>query len=224
MKDIKLVIFDLDGTLLNTIDDLAQSVNHVLQLNGCPVHGLEQYKCFVGNGITKLIERAVPVERCSDQFVAKLQAEFVEYYAVHGRDKTTLYEGVSELINGLKSRGVMLAVASNKHHKATVELINHYFCDDVFSVVYGKREGVNAKPDPTIVYDIIERCGVLSGEVLYVGDSGTDMQTAQNSSVCAVGVTWGFRTREELEENGANYIINSPIDLLDVIKICRDKI
>lgn len=217
IMDIKLVIFDLDGTLLNTIEDLAISVNHVLEKYGYPKHNVEQYKYFVGNGITSLIERAVPKEVCTKELVAQLQADYVVHYAEHGKDNTAPYSGIVELIAELKDRGKILTVASNKHHMATEELVNHYFGSDTFSVVYGKRDGVAAKPDPRIVFDIIEQCGVSAHEVLYIGDSSTDMQTAQNASVRSVGVTWGFRSREELETNGANHIIDSPMELIGLI-------
>lgn len=215
--NIKLVIFDLDGTLLNTIEDLTSSVNYVLKKHEYPTHSVEQYKYFVGDGITKLIERAVPKELCTAELVAKLQSDFVEYYAIHGKDNTKLYDGIMELLSELKNRNVMLAVASNKHHPATIDIINHYFSDDTFSLVYGKREGVDPKPDPTIVHDIIRQSGVVARQVLYVGDSSTDMQTAQNALVCPVGVTWGFRTRQELDSHGARYIIDSPMELLSLI-------
>lgn len=220
LKDMKtkLVIFDLDGTLLDTIDDLALCVNHVLQERGYPTHSTEQYKYFVGNGVRKLIERALPAELCTAELVASVQEDFFNYYADHGRDNTKPYSDIAELLAELSGRGITLAVASNKHHSATVELIEHYFGRDTFHTIFGKREGRRTKPDPTIVHDIIAECGVAADKVLYVGDSSTDMLTAANASVCSAGVTWGFRSREELEEHGANYIINSPLELLKVIE------
>lgn len=218
MIKTKLAIFDLDGTLLNTIDDLAQSVNFVLEKYNYPIHGVEPYKHFVGNGITKLIERAMPESQRTVELISKLQADFLEHYARHSKDHTKPYDGIVELLDKLKGRGITLSVASNKHHQATVELINHYFGHDRFSVVYGKREGIRPKPDPTIVFDIIRECGVSITEVIYVGDSDTDMQTAQNASVLSVGVAWGFRTQQELMEHGAKYIIKTPKELLSLIK------
>lgn len=218
MIKTKLVIFDLDGTLLNTIDDLAQSVNFVLEKYNYPIHGVEKYKHFVGNGITKLIERALPESQRTEELISKLQVEFVEYYAQHSRACTKPYDGIVELLDKLKGCGITLSVASNKHHQATMELIDHYFGGDRFSVVYGKREGIRPKPDPTIVFDIVRECGMSLAEVIYVGDSDTDMQTAQNASVLSVGVAWGFRTQQELEEHGAKYIINTPKELLSLIE------
>lgn len=214
----KLVIFDLDGTLLDTIDDLALSVNHVLQKRGYPTHSTEQYKYFVGNGVKRLIERALPAQICTEELVASVQEDYFIYYADHGQDNTKPYPGILKLLKELKKRDIALAVASNKHHRATVELIEHYFGIDTFCTIFGKREGCYPKPDPTIVHDIIKECGVAKEYVLYVGDSSTDMLTAANASVCSVGVTWGFRMREELEEHGANHIIDSPLELLDLIE------
>lgn len=213
----KLVIFDLDGTLLDTIDDLALSVNHVLQERGFSTYNTEQYKYFVGNGVKRLIERALPAELCTDELVASVQEDYFAYYADHGRDNTKPYPGITELLKELSKLGITLAVASNKHHSATVELVEYYFGTETFCTILGKREGFSPKPDPTIVHEIIKECGVETDEVLYVGDSSTDMLTATNASVCSVGVTWGFRTRDELEQNGANYIIDSPLELLDLI-------
>lgn len=215
----KLVIFDLDGTLLDTIEDLAVSINYVLEKSGYPTHSVEEYKYFVGNGVIKLIERALPEEFCTTELIARFQADYISHYAEHGRDNTAPYHGIPELLDELKGRGVTLAVASNKHHPATVELIEHYFGTETFAVIYGKRDLVEPKPDPTIVLDIMRQCGVTPAEVLYVGDSSTDMQTARNASVRAVGVTWGFRTQRELEEHGATYIIDSPMELLRVCLI-----
>lgn len=212
----KLVIFDLDGTLLDTINDLALSVNHVLQKQGYPTHSVEQYKYFVGNGVEKLIERALPADRCTEELVSWVQEAYFAYYADHGQDHTKPYQGIMELLGELSKRDIALAVASNKHHSATVDLIEHYFGKNTFCAILGKRKECQPKPDPTIVYDIVKMCGVTNDDVLYVGDSGTDMLTAANASVCSVGVTWGFRTRDELEQHGANHIIDSPMELLDL--------
>lgn len=215
--NVKLVIFDLDGTLLNTIDDLALSVNHVLKKRGYPTHSIEQYKYFVGNGVTKLIERAIPKELSTPELVRSIQDEYVEYYAQHGKENTTPYQGIEELITKLTDSGIDIAVASNKHHSATIEIIEYYFGKNTFCIIFGKREGYHPKPDPQIIYDILKECGVTKDEVLYVGDSNTDMTTATNASVQSVGVTWGFRTREELQQSNATHIIDSPIELLNII-------
>lgn len=206
----RLVIFDLDGTLLNTIDDLAASTNYALQLHGYPVHKPEEYRFFVGNGITKLIERALPEEARSENIVQAVRKEFVAYYQQHKTDLTRPYPGIPELLQGLKSEGVLLAVASNKYHEGTVELVEHYFGKDLFAVVLGHRENVPPKPDPAIVYEILRQTDIDKADTLYVGDSGVDMQTAANSGIRSIGVTWGFRPRRELEENGASQILEEP--------------
>lgn len=207
---IQLVIFDLDGTLLNTIDDLAVSTNYALKQHGYPVHAREEYRFFVGNGITKLIERALPEEARLDSVIREVRNRFVAYYQQHKTDLTRPYHGIPELLQELKSEGILLAVASNKYHEGTVELVEHYFGKDLFAVVLGQRENIPVKPDPTIVFEILRQTGIDKANTLYVGDSGVDMETAANSGIRSVGVTWGFRPRRELEESGAFRIVNEP--------------
>ena len=196
----KLIIFDLDGTLLNTIADLAQSTNHALQALGYPTHPESPYNFMVGNGINKLFERALPEGEKSEENVLRVRKEFVPYYDVHNADKSRPYPGIPELLEQLQEKGMILAVASNKYQSATVKLISHYFPNIRFTAVFGQREGVNVKPDPTVVHDILDITRISREDVLYVGDSGVDMQTAANAGVTACGVTWGFRPRTELEE------------------------
>mgnify|MGYP000057935778 CR=1 FL=1 len=189
----KLIIFDLDGTLLNTIADLAQSTNHALQALGYPTHPESAYNFMVGNGINKLFERALPEGEKSEENVLRVRKEFVPYYDVHNADKSRPYPGIPELLEQLQEKGMILAVASNKYQSATVKLISHYFPNIRFTAVFGQREGVNVKPDPTVVHDILDITRISREDVLYVGDSGVDMQTAANAGVTACGVTWGFR-------------------------------
>ena len=195
----KLVIFDLDGTLLNTIADLAQSTNHALEALGYPTHEEAAYKFMVGNGINKLFERALPEGQKTEENIRKVRERFIPYYDRHNANKSRPYPGVSELLARLQARGLLLAVASNKYQSATEKLIAHYFPAIRFAAVYGQREGIPAKPDPTIVSDILRQTSVASDDSLYVGDSGVDMQTALNARITACGVTWGFRPRAELE-------------------------
>lgn len=213
---VKLIIFDLDGTLINSLDDLARSANHVLRGRGYPEHELSAYRRFVGNGITKLMERALPPNDRSPENVESVRDEFVAYYSLHKAESTAPYEGIIPLLQALKAKGVLLAVASNKFHVATVELVSHYFGKDFFDFVYGQRDGVAPKPDPTVVFDILRDAGVEKSETLYVGDSGVDMRTASNAGVCSVGVTWGFRDRAELLETGACHIVDHPIAILAI--------
>ena len=153
----KLVIFDLDGTLLNTIADLAQSTNHALAALGYPTHEEQEYNFMVGNGINKLFERALPEGEKTEENVLRIRKEFVPYYDQHNADKSRPYPGITELLTELQTKGVQLAVASNKYQAATEKLIAHYFPTIRFIAVFGQREGVNVKPDPTVVYDILQR-------------------------------------------------------------------
>ena len=205
----KLIIFDLDGTSLNTIADLAQSTNHALQTLGYPAHPESAYHFMVGNGINKLFERALPEGEKTEENVLRVRREFIPYYDVHNADKSRPYPGIPELLDQLQEKGMQLAVASNKYQSATTKLIAHYFPTIRFTAVFGQREGVNVKPDPTIVHDILDIAKVSKEEVLYVGDSGVDMQTAANAGVTACGVTWGFRPRAELETFHPDHIVDA---------------
>ena len=213
----KLVIFDLDGTLLNTIDDLATSTNYALQCAGYPQHDLFAYRYFVGNGINKLIERALPYDKKTESEIARLRKDFVEYYGKHMCDLSRPYEGIVSLLEALQERGIALAVASNKYQEATRKLIARFFPQIDFAVVFGQREGIPVKPDPAIVYDILRVTGVEKEETLYVGDTNVDMTTAINSGVRSVGVTWGFRPQLELEESGAKAIVHHPDEILSLL-------
>ncbi|EKU88562.1 HAD family hydrolase [Bacteroides oleiciplenus] len=204
----KLVIFDLDGTLLNTIADLAQSTNHALSALGYPTHEEKEYNFMVGNGINKLFERALPEESRTEENVLRVRKEFVPYYDQHNADKSSPYPGITELLDELQAEGLQLAVASNKYQAATEKLIAHYFPNICFTAVFGQREGVNVKPDPTVVHDILKIAQTAKEDVLYVGDSGVDMQTANNAEVTSCGVTWGFRPRTELETFHPDYIVD----------------
>lgn len=212
----KLVIFDLDGTLLDTIADLAAAANHALQKAGFPVYDTETIRTFVGNGISKLLERALPEGARTAENVERLRTDFVPYYDAHKAEQSKPYPGVAALLLRLQERGMMLAVASNKYQAATEKLVAHYFPAIRFVKVMGQREGVPVKPDPTIVFDIMEAAGVGKEDVLYVGDSGVDMQTAHNAGVDAVAVSWGFRPRTELEAFRPLAIIDRAEELADL--------
>ena len=205
----KLVIFDLDGTLLNTIADLALSTNYALDKLGYPTHEMEAYNFMVGNGINKLFERALPEGEKTEENVLRVRKEFVPFYDVHNADESRPYSGIPELLSHLQDAGIQIAVASNKYQAATQKLISHYFPSIHFTTVFGQRDGVNVKPDPTIVFDILKIANIEKDDVLYVGDSGVDMQTAANAGVTACGVTWGFRPRTELKEFNPAYIVDS---------------
>ena len=217
MSKIKAVLFDLDGTLINTLTDLAGSTNYALVQGGYEAHPVEEYRYFVGNGVAKLIERALPEAERNAQNVERLRRDFVEYYTKHSTDLTKPYPGIMETVSELERRGIVRAVASNKYQAATEKLVAHFFGEETFRVVLGQRVGIAPKPDPTIVRDILSRTGFAPAETLYVGDSCVDMQTARNGGLRSVGVSWGFRPRAELEQNGATFIIDCPAQLLDLL-------
>ena len=179
--ETKLIIFDLDGTLLDTIDDLAAATNHALKLNGFPTHERAAYRYFVGNGITKLVERALPEASRDEATIVRVRQDFVAYYSDHNTDLTKPYPGIGALVAELRRRGVRMAVASNKYQAATVKLIAQFFPEGTFGAVFGQREGIEPKPDPTIVFDILKQVGIAPDATLYIGDSKVDMQTAANS-------------------------------------------
>jgi phosphoglycolate phosphatase len=214
----RLIIFDLDGTLLDTIGDLATSVNHALALHGYPVHPLPAYRYFVGNGARELIARALPETSRDDATIDRLREDFKAHYSDHDRVLTRPYPGVAELVAELRGQGVALTVASNKYQAATDKLARHYFGDDAFRLILGQREGVPIKPDPAIVQEILEKTGYTAAETVYIGDSGVDMETAARAGVRSIGVTWGFRPRTELEEFGARHIVDRAEEIWDIIE------
>ena len=210
------VIFDLDGTILNTLDDLADSANHVLTARGFPTHPTERYKTFVGNGIPKLIERMLP-SGTPEQIFADTLADFQAYYALHKNDKTAPYPGIPWLLGELKARGVKLCVLSNKQHEMSFPLVRFHFGADTFDLILGQSDRFPAKPDPASCRFIMEQLGIPAPRILYVGDSNVDMQTARNAGLTACGVSWGFRTVEELTREGADLIAAHPSDILSFV-------
>lgn len=212
-----LVIFDLDGTLLNTIGDLAVACNAMLALRGLPQHSYDDYCHFVGNGILRLVERALPEPLRTPENIDRARADFVKYYLDHIDCRTTPYDGIPELLAELDRRAIRMAVASNKFQAGTEKLVARFFPGVSFAVVFGQRPGVPLKPDPAVVGEILARTSVPRDEVLYVGDSGVDMLTARAAGVRSAGVTWGFRERQELVEAGASNIVDRPEQLLDLL-------
>lgn len=217
----KIVIFDLDGTLLNTIDDLGYACNYALEQAGYPTHPIEAYPAKVGNGINNLIRRALPGTERTEDAIMRVRAYFVPYYNAHNCDYTRPYEGIPELLAALKAQGHLLAVASNKYQAATEKIVNHFF-PGVFDVILGEREGVARKPDPQIVYDILDRLRLTDFrpalpdrvQTLYIGDSLVDFETARNANVPFVACSWGFVPREQLVEAGISNIADRPADIV----------
>ncbi|CVI65352.1 MULTISPECIES: HAD family hydrolase [unclassified Alistipes] len=214
----ELVIFDLDGTLLDTIGDLAVSCNAVLAARNLPQHTYEDYCGFVGNGIMRLVERALPEPLRTPQTVADVRRDFVRYYTEHIDIHTRPYAGIPELLGELAARGVKLAVASNKFQAGTEKLVRRFFADVPFAAVLGQREGVPLKPDPAVVEEILRTTGVARAKALFVGDSGVDMQTAAAAGIRSAGVAWGFRARAELDEAGAWRIVEAPAGIAGLIQ------
>ena len=213
----KLIIFDLDGTLINTIADLGTSTNYALKRLGYPTHDLESYKMRVGNGINNLFRRALPEGEKTDENVLRVRREFIPYYNAHNTDLSRPYPGMIELLEALQGEGVLLAVASNKYHEATSKIITELLPTIRFSAILGQRDGINIKPDPQIVYDILATTNMAKDDVFYIGDSGVDMQTGLNAGVETCGVTWGFRSREELESFHPQHIVDSVQELKHII-------
>lgn len=210
----QLVIFDLDGTLLNTIADLAAATNHALNTCNYAEHPIAAYHTFVGNGITKLIERALPPQARTEAEIQHVRNRFVTYYNVHCTDLTQPYDGINTLLHHLQDNGVAVAVASNKYQQATEQIIAHFFPKIRFAAVLGQRNGIPTKPDPTIVHEIMG-CRYKAAQTLFVGDSDVDMQTAANAGVEAVGVTWGFRTVAELQRFHPKHIVHRPEEIFE---------
>ena len=219
-----LIIFDLDGTLINTIDDLGQACNYALSSCGFPTHRIEDYPRLVGNGINRLIERALPEQHRDEATVLRLREYFVPYYDQHNCDLTRPYDGIPQLLTALKAAGHTLAVASNKYQAATEKIVAHFF-PSIFDVVLGERVDVPRKPDPQIVYDILSTLhSTLDtqqdeqlGTYLYVGDSLVDAATAQAANLPFVACTWGFCTKEQLATANPNYTINHPSELINIL-------
>ncbi len=209
----KAVIFDLDGTLVNSLEDLAAACNYALEKLGLPIHKTEKYKYFVGDGMQMLVQRILPADKRNGEVYQKCFDLFIAYYREHFCDKTVAYDGIFDLLSELKQRKIKTAVVSNKLHEMTAVVINKLL-PDFFSVTYGKQAGIAPKPNPELVNKAFGVLGLSSKECLYVGDSGVDMQTAINSGCTPVGVLWGFRTKEELLQNGALYTVEKPSEIL----------
>ena len=210
----KTYVFDLDGTLLDTLDDLAASVNYALRQHGMPEHSIDDVRRFVGNGVRKLMERAIP-DGASNPLFEETFATFRQHYMAHSLDTTRPYEGIPEALAALKARGCRLAVVSNKMMAATQTLCRHFFSDTI-EVAIGEDEaaGIRKKPAPDTVMAALKTLGVGKEGAVYVGDSDVDILTARNSGLPCISVLWGFRSRDFLQQNGAETFISAPSELL----------
>lgn len=213
----RAVLFDLDGTLLDTLADIANSANRALAAGGMPTHPIDAYRHYVGDGVTNLITRILPPDRRDPATVARFSAAYRLDYGINWNVITRPYEGVSEMLDAMAGRGLKLAIFSNKPHEFTVNCVGAQLARWRFDVVQGATDNLPRKPDPTGALRIAEQLNTPPAQFLYVGDTGTDMRTANNAGMFAVGVLWGFRDRAELESAGANRVIARPGELLEMI-------
>ncbi len=217
----KAICFDLDGTLLDTLEDLADCMNRVLQRHGFPVHPCDNYRYFVGEGARVLVRKTIPHDKQDEELITHCHAEFQEEYGQHWAIRTRPYPGIPELLEALSGTGLMLSVLSNKPHPFTVKTVEYFLSRWNFRVILGQRDGVPRKPDPAGVMEISSTLGATPETMLYLGDTGVDMQTANSAGCYAVGALWGFRGKEELAANGANALISKPMELLPLLEDTR---
>jgi len=213
----KAIIFDLDGTLLNSLIDIAESVNYVLEKYNFPTHNIEDYKYMIGNGIQVLIEKALPNNISKTDF-EKYFNEASTIYEKRQTQKSHPYDGIIDMLNSLSDKGISLNILSNKPDNFTKDVVKHFFKDIDFKIVFGAREGVPKKPAANAVNEIVKTIGLDKQEFIYMGDTSTDMLTANAANIESIGVTWGYRKVDELLNAGAKHIVNSPIEVLEFFK------
>lgn len=213
---VRAVLFDLDGTLTNTLEDIADAMNRSLRLHSLPEWPLDAYRYLVGDGAKKLAERAV---RERQELALSVQQEYQAYYQEHTRVKTQPYAGVPEMLRALQDKGLKLAVFSNKPDADTKNVVAHFFPDIPWAAVRGQIEGVPVKPDPTGALAVAEALQIPPAEFLYLGDTATDMHCAVNAGMLPIGALWGFRTAEELQSSGARQLVQHPMDVLSCLEL-----
>ncbi len=211
----KLAVFDMDGTILNTLEDLADSTNYALKANGLPERTIDEVRRFVGNGIRLLIERAVPTDT-DKELTDKVFDTFKEYYKTHCAVKTRPYDGIKDVLLELRKAGCLTAVVSNKADFAVQDLCKDYF-DNLFDFAIGEREGIKKKPAPDSVFEVLSKLNVEKADAVYIGDSDVDFATSVNAGMDVIMVGWGFRDAEFLREKGVKRIIKQPSEILDII-------
>ena len=215
--DVEAVIYDLDGTLADTLEDIADAMERVLARHGLPGHSYDAYRLMIGRGLRNLAAEALPAQRRSGELVALVHAGMLEEYGAHPLVKTRLYPGVAELVGGLQDAGLRQAVLSNKADALTQRIVAGLFDDDVFTVVVGARPDLPLKPDPAAALLVAERLAAPPPRIAYLGDSDVDMLTAAAAGMLPVGAAWGFRSREELLASGARVVVEHPRRLLELL-------
>ena len=214
----KAAVFDLDGTLVNSLDDLADSANATLRAHSFPMHEVEAYRYFVGDGTRKLMERILPQEYAANTtFVEQFMSKYKDRYARNLLQKTKPYDGIMEMLEELRRRGIPMAVCTNKHQSAAEMIVKTLFPHGIFQEIIGDQDGLPRKPDPSKVLHIMNNMGVTGDKTLYFGDTSVDMDTARNAGTFAVGVLWGFRPAEELTEHGADILLKHPMELFEKV-------
>lgn len=213
---IKTIIFDMDGTILNTLDDIAKSVNVSLEFHHLPLKSKDEVRLAVGRGALNLIKDIVP-KASSQALIQSVYDKYQSYYDQHNNDLTAPYPHIKEVLNQLKQKGYQLAVVSNKH-EYLVEALNKEVFDSIFDVAIGQTEGIPIKPEPDMLFKAIKLLETHIDQSIFIGDSDTDMQTAKNADIKSIGVTWGFRDKEVLIQEGAQFIISSPFEMIDIVE------
>ncbi len=215
---IKAVIFDLDGTLLDSLKDIANTCNIILEKRGYKTLSLDDYRRFVGKGVDHLIKRIMEASQVEKYLFDDFMADYYEVYKKESIKETEIYPGIEDLLKELIDMGISINVLSNKPHKQVVDLMPIYFDESIFDIIYGKHNDLPAKPDPTLLRKMVKELKLKKNEILYVGDTKTDMETALNAGVASVGVLWGFRDEPELVQAKASYIVSSPNEIVKIIK------
>ena len=213
----KLVVFDLDGTLVDSIFDLGNAVNFALKEYNLPLHPMSDYYTFVGNGMEDLVRRSMNEKGTDDELYKKVRKVFDEHYNAHSNDNTIAYKGVSELLSALRSKSVKTAVLTNKGHQYVGAILDRCFPEHKFDIYYGQRDGIERKPHPQSLELLLEELGVSKEDCLYIGDSEVDVKTAKNAEVDLVAVTWGYRSADVIRDAGAEILVNSPEEILNYV-------
>jgi phosphoglycolate phosphatase len=214
---MKSLIFDLDGTLINSLFDIATSMNKVLEKHNYPTHEISKYNYFVGDGALVLVKNAMPQNASNEEIQIALKS-FIEIYEQNTHNNTFAYEGIYEMLEKLENLKIKKAILSNKPHKFTLKYVENLFNNFDFQEVHGQKIEVPKKPDPTMAIEIATKLNTKVEDMIFIGDTATDMKTAKNAGMIAVGVEWGFRGVEELLENGADFIVKTPQDILKLLK------